>query len=500
MPQPLTVAAKKSPMNGMEKPTITRKKAALFTLKSCYRPMHRPSLENEKIYGSVELFEKQKDAQLARDIEIALPVELDRKAQLELVRAYVNDTFVSVGMCADFALHDKGKGNPHAHILLTLRPLKEDGTWGAKCRKEYDLDENGQRIRSERGAYKSHRVDSTDWNDKGKAEIWRSAWSDYVNRSLEQNGIKERVDQRSFERQGIEKIPSVHMGVAATQMERRGISTDKGNINREVAAQNKLLKEMKARITRLYNWSKEQKKQPEKASILDLLKHPTPSKTNSNYGKIKALKESAALFHFLQSNGINSMAELHAKITAMQSDYYALRGEIVSAEREIATLAKHLEIWGQYGANKHPKTDNEKALLESATKYLNELKASGGGITPKKWTADKNHLTAQKNVLYEKMKSIVRILKPLSKSAKMRNSLPRRTPHHERSKTMIDKVTTNLALTELKEPKDIAHARIYDRILERCAPVRFSGRNYRTENAENTKNAIREIFTQEDSL
>lgn len=125
----------------------------------------------------MEQFEKSGNAQLAREIEIALPVELDRQAQLALVRTYVNDTFVSVGMCADFALHDKGDGNPHAHIMLTLRPLNEDGTWGAKCRKEYDLDRNGQRIRLPSGEYKSRRVNTTDWNDREKAEQWRSAWS-----------------------------------------------------------------------------------------------------------------------------------------------------------------------------------------------------------------------------------------------------------------------------------------------------------------------------------
>lgn len=296
----------------------------------------------------------------------------------------------------------------------------------------------GQRIRSESGAYKSHRVDSTDWNDKGKAEIWRSAWSDYVNRSLEQNGIKERVDHRSYKRQGIDKIPSVHMGVAAYQMEQRGIATDKGNLNREIATQNKLLKEMKARITRLYNWSKENSKQPEKASILDFLKQQPQDKPTSTYGKVKALKESAALFHFLQSNGISSMAELHQKITAMQSDYYTLRGEIVSAEREIATLTKHLEIWAQYGANKHPKTDSEKVLLESAAKYLGELKASGSSITPKKWTADKNHLTAQKNVLYEKMKSMREDIKTVEQIRKNAEQLaktdtpPRKEQNHDR--------------------------------------------------------------------
>ena len=65
---------------------------------------------------------------------------------ITLVRAYVKDNFVDKGMCADFAIHDKGTGNPHVHIMLTLRPLKENGQWGAKCRKAYDLDENGQRI------------------------------------------------------------------------------------------------------------------------------------------------------------------------------------------------------------------------------------------------------------------------------------------------------------------------------------------------------------------
>lgn len=403
-------------------------------------PSHAPPELKERsiLWNSVEENEKSSNAQLAREIEIALPVELNRQEQLSLVRAYVGDTFVSAGMCADFALHDKGDGNPHTHIMLTLRPFNEDGTWGAKCRKEYDLDRQGQRIRLPSGAFKSHRVNTTDWNDKGKAEQWRSAWSDYVNRSLEQNGIRERIDHRSYKRQGVEKIPTVHMGVAATQMERRNISTDKGNLNREIAAQNKLLKEMKARITRLYNWSKEQEKQPPKASILELLKQPTPSKPTSTYGKVKALKESAALFHFLQSNGISSMAELHAKITAMQSDYYALRGEIVGAEREIATLTKHLEIWAQYGANKHPKTDSEKLLLESAAKYLNELKASGKGITPKKWTAEKSRLTAHKNVLVQKMKSMREDIKTVEQIRKNAEQLakaeqqPRKEQENER--------------------------------------------------------------------
>ena len=84
---------------------------------------------------------------------------------------YVKDNFVDKGMCADFAIHDKGTGNPHVHIMLTVRPLKENGAWGAKCRKAYDLDENGQRIPDGKGGWKNHREDTTDWNDKGNVEI-----------------------------------------------------------------------------------------------------------------------------------------------------------------------------------------------------------------------------------------------------------------------------------------------------------------------------------------
>ncbi|MDD2957187.1 MAG: MobQ family relaxase [Lachnospiraceae bacterium] len=403
-------------------------------------PVHAPPAFQDRstLWNSVEEIEKSGKAQLARELEIALPAELDRQSQLALVRAYVQDNFVSAGMCADFAIHDKEDGNPHAHILLTIRPLLETSAWGAKCRKEYLTDEYGQRIPDGKGGFQSRRVDMTDWNDRGKAEHWRASWAEYANRALEQKGRPERIDHRSFKRQGVEQIPTVHMGVAATRMEQRGIATDKGRLNRQIAADNKLLKELKARVTRLYNWSKANAKQPEKASILELLKQPTPSKPTTQYGKIKALKESAALFHFLQNNGISSMAELHAKITAMQSSYYALRGEIKSAEREITTLTKHLEIWGQYGANKHPKSDSEKLLLESAVQYLNEVKASGGGITPQKWAADKSRLTAHKDELYQKMQSMrediktVEIIRKNAEQLAATTPPPRKEQNHDR--------------------------------------------------------------------
>lgn len=177
-------------------------------------PAHAPPefADRSILWNSVEQIEKARDSQLAREIEAALPRELSGEQQLALVRAYVKDNFVDKGMCADFAIHDKGTGNPHVHIMLTLRPLKENGQWGAKCRKAYDLDENGQRIPDGKGGWKNHREDTTDWNDKGNVEIWRAAWAAYTNRALESAGRPERIDHRSYKRQGIDKIPSVHLG------------------------------------------------------------------------------------------------------------------------------------------------------------------------------------------------------------------------------------------------------------------------------------------------
>ncbi|WP_444876726.1 MobQ family relaxase, partial [Bacteroides heparinolyticus] len=110
-------------------------------------PSHAPPSFSDRstLWNSVEKIEKSKNSQLAREIEIALPKELNREKQIELVREYVKENFVKVGMCADIALHDKNDRNPHAHILLTMRPLNEDTTWGAKSKKEYILDENGEK-------------------------------------------------------------------------------------------------------------------------------------------------------------------------------------------------------------------------------------------------------------------------------------------------------------------------------------------------------------------
>ena len=424
-------------------------------------PAHAPSdfADRSTLWNSVEKIEKSSDAQLAREIEVALPVELSPAAQLALIRAYIRDNFVAAGMCADFAIHDKGAGNPHAHIMLTMRPIREDGKWGAKCRKVYDLDEHGQRIPNSKGGWKSHREDTTDWNNRGNAEKWRAAWAACVNQALEAADRPERVDHRSYKRQGIEKIPTVHMGPTASQMERRGIATEKGNINREIAADNKLLKEIKARITRLCNWTKEQAQAPHSGSVLAQLYQAQAevniSKAKSQTGKIKALKSNAALFNFLQQNGINSMEQLYKKVSDMNSDYYDLRGKIVKAERRISALTKRLEMWAQYQRTKPVRQgldkvkpsrreqyqqdhESELALFDAAVHFLDDLKESGEAITPKAWGAEVEKLTEQKSMDYQKMRAMRDEIKAVESLRKAAERLTGEEPNQHDKKRRKD--------------------------------------------------------------
>jgi hypothetical protein len=254
-------------------------------------------------------------------------------------------------MCADIAIHDKKNGNPHAHIMLTMRPLEQSGEWGAKSKKEYILDKDGQRIKRKDGSFKDRKIDTVDWNDKGKAEIWRRAWADVTNKYLAEQNIPQRVDHRSYERQGIEQIPTVHMGVAATQMERKGIVTEKGEKNRQIREQNRLLKEVKRRIAGLEKWVKEKSAEkdsqsinpfhsvpihsPQPPTLLELLNTAMQQagQPDSRYGKIRDLKTFAKAVSFLQVNNISTLSELQETLSKMKKRYWNTNSEIKQTEK-----------------------------------------------------------------------------------------------------------------------------------------------------------------------
>lgn len=197
------------------------------------------------LWNEVERQEKGGKAQLAREYEVALPIELNRDEQIELVRDYVRENFVKNGMCADFAVHDKGDGNPHAHIMLTMRPIEPGGEWGAKQKKEYLLDKDGNKqYDPKKKTYKCRTVKTTDWDTQDFLQRSRENWAAIVNRELEKKNLPQRVDHRSLKEQGKERIPTEHIGVAAKNMEKRGKVSERGERNREITAANRQLLEV----------------------------------------------------------------------------------------------------------------------------------------------------------------------------------------------------------------------------------------------------------------
>lgn len=162
--------------------------------------------DRKKLWNEVENTEKRKDAQTAREINVALPKELDREKQIELIKGYVQDQFVDKGMIADIAIHDIKEGNPHAHVMLTTRSVDQEG-FGKKNR---------------------------DWNRKEELEKWRGKWADHSNRSLEKANVKERIDHRSLKDQGIDRIPEIHVGAKANAMEKKGLQSERADLNREI--------------------------------------------------------------------------------------------------------------------------------------------------------------------------------------------------------------------------------------------------------------------------
>ena len=267
-------------------------------------PPHAPPeyADRNTLWNAAEAVEKQWNSQLARRFVLAIPRELPRSQYADLIRDYCREFFVSKGMIADYAIHDKGDGNPHAHILLTMRAMDETGKWLPKSRKVYDLDENGERIRLASGRWKSHKEDTVDWNDQKYAEIWRQGWADTANRYLEAIGSPERLDLRSYARQGIDKIPTVHMGPAVSQLEKKGIQTNIGNLNRDIKAANSLMQSIRQMVRSLKGWLSGLKEK--KAALLEALeqaKEPTIPELLSRYLDMRSEERTGWTSNFYKS-------------------------------------------------------------------------------------------------------------------------------------------------------------------------------------------------------
>ncbi len=243
--------------------------------------------KREVLWNEVQQIEKRSDAQFAREIEVALPNEMTREQQIECVRSFIQDNFIKEGMIADWALHDKGEGNPHAHIMLTLRGIDEHEKWlqkqktvfansrDSQGRPIYDplipsynpknkeatsqyripqLDKNGNqktRVREGKGTeylWEKITIPANDWNEHSKAEKWRSSWAEHCNRYLEKD---KQIDHRSYERQGLDIEPTIHEGIVARQMEGEGKIADRCQINRDIKERNSIREQVRKAVSEI---------------------------------------------------------------------------------------------------------------------------------------------------------------------------------------------------------------------------------------------------------
>jgi hypothetical protein len=223
------------------------------------KPDHAPewTLDRETLWNEVETKEKAWNAQLAREILIALPLELNHVQQRHLVETFVQTHFVNEGMVADVAIHRDKEHNPHAHILLTLRPFKEDGTWGEKKRRVYERDVNGEIKRRNDGEKIFQTVSSTDWNHRETLVKWRLAYAETINDTFLENGINQKVSALSFEEQGLEKVAEVRLERNEYQFVKRLAAQGKEattfyhQINQEIRKTNHEIARLESKIVSL---------------------------------------------------------------------------------------------------------------------------------------------------------------------------------------------------------------------------------------------------------
>lgn len=276
----------------------TRKKGLVW--QQVFLPDYAPQEWQDRsvLWNAVEKNEKTKDSRLAREFVVALPIELNESQWEKLLSDFISDTFVTEGMCADVAIHDPHPSghNPHAHIMLTVRPLDEKGKWQYKTEKEYICVRNGEEKGFTAAEFKAAQAEGWEkqysykigkkkvymplseaerlgyvrankypkstkfgrqnpiaqrWNSEEQLVLWRKAWADVTNLHLEQAGRVERIDHRSHAERGLEEQPTIHEGVVARALEKKGIVSDRCELNRQIKADNALLRELKATVKKL---------------------------------------------------------------------------------------------------------------------------------------------------------------------------------------------------------------------------------------------------------
>ena len=340
-----------------------------------FLPAHAPPAWQDRsvLWNAVEEAEKAKDSRLAREFVVALPAELSRNAWIDLLTEFISSQFVHEGMCVDAAIHDTDGHNPHAHIMLTVRPLDEQGAWQKKTEKEYLCMRNGEergftaaefkaaqkddwekqypyRVEREKKVYmtpsaaEAHGYErastypkrtkygrqnpiTAKWNSEDQLLHWRKEWADAVNRALEQHAIDEHIDHRSYAARGLAEQPTIHEGYIARSLEKRGVASDRCEINRQIRADNRLLRQIREQASRLAEKAAE--------SAASSLSSIAESLENIRGGMIR-------LYYHLQvkEDTIGALSQRIDRMTPAVREYETAGSKLAALQKERDTLRK----------------------------------------------------------------------------------------------------------------------------------------------------------------
>ena len=380
----------------------TRKKGLVW--EQVFLPDCAPAEWQERgaLWNAVEENEKTKDSRLAREFVPALPIELSPEQWEELLTDFIQNSFVSDGMCADVAIHDPDPPghNPHAHILLTVRPLNENGTWQYKTEKEYLCIRNGEERGFTAAEFKEAQAEgwekqyqykvgrkkeylapseaeakgyertskypkstkygrqnpiSDRWNSEEQLVLWREAWANAVNRSLERYGFDERVDHRSHAARGLDEQPTVHEGVIARALEEKGVISDRCELNRQIKRDNTLLRELKAQVKKL----------------MQAVKNTIPALAEA----MESVRENMIIFKYQLGYILTGKRRLTNNLDVMKPElerYTQIAGRIKEKSKERNTLLSEKKATPMLNILKHRDLTRRIAEL---TEELEELRS-----------------------------------------------------------------------------------------------------------------------------
>ena len=294
-------------------------------------------------------------------IDIALQNELTLEENIQLAREFCQEQFVARGMIVDLAVHEgKSKNgdepdNPHFHVLAPIRPFTEEGIWGNKQKREYVLDEEGNRIKDAKGKYVFNAVSTTGWNDPELLKEWRKAWTEKVNDKFRECHMAARIDHRSYKEQGIDLIPTIHEGYEVRAMEKKGIKTIIGELNRAIRQFNQMFISLKKSIQWMKTAYEEMKmeldRRQQNPTLLESLQDYYDKKTQnspklSNFyaemerrgKKISNLQEFAKSINYLQVHNIETMDDLQTRIQELNGIISASKAEISEKREQLKNL------------------------------------------------------------------------------------------------------------------------------------------------------------------